>query len=163
MIKKFTLLLAFFSSLSFACGLHQDTGFSLITEPGSLDVFAEIIEVRKNDTLGNTNKPEHFQLFAIKSALAKPNDHQINFSLFEAIKGHYSKVTLEQGINITGRETLPEKEELLLITELDVLDALATKTLSWDDAKKSQLVIINGNKNDVETLDRWFSSLFKSI
>lgn len=102
-------------------------------------------------------------MFAIKSALAKPNDHQINFSLFEAIKGHYSKVTLEQGINITGRETLPEKEELLLITELDVLDALATKTLSWDDAKKSQLVIINGNKNDVETLDRWFSSLFKSI
>ncbi|MBB1311968.1 MULTISPECIES: hypothetical protein [Aliivibrio] len=163
MIKKFTLLLAFVSSLSFACGLHQDTGFSLVTEPGSLDVFAEIIEVRKNNTFGNANKPEHFQLFSIKSALAKPNDHQINFNLFEAIKGHYSKVTLEQSINITGRETLPEKEELLLITELDVLDALATKTLSWDDAKKNQLVIINGNRNDVETLDRWFDSLFLSI
>ncbi len=161
MIKKLTLLLTLVSSLSFACGLHQDTGFSLITEPGSLEVFANIIETRRNNTLNNSNKPDHFQLFTIKSALAKPNEHQINFSLFEAIKGHYSKVTLDNGVNITGRDTLPKKDELLVITELDVLDALATKAMTWNEAKENKLLIINGNKTEIAQLERWFSTLHK--
>jgi hypothetical protein len=161
MIKKLALLLTLVSSLSFACGLHQDTGFSLITEPGSLEVFENIIETRKNNTFNNSNKPDHFQLFTIKSVLEKPNEHQINFSLFEAIKGHYNKVTLDNGVNITGRDTLPEKYELLVITELDVLDALATKAITWNEIKKNNLLIINGNKTDTVQLERWFSTLHK--
>lgn len=60
----------FGSSMVFACGLHQETGFSFVSEPGSLEVFEKIIISRQNQELGNPNKPDHFKLFSIKAALA---------------------------------------------------------------------------------------------
>ncbi|GAM76364.1 hypothetical protein JCM19241_3901 [Vibrio ishigakensis] len=56
----------FGSSMVFACGLHQETGFSFVSEPGSLEVFEKIIISRQNQELGNPNKPDHFKLFSIK-------------------------------------------------------------------------------------------------
>ena len=51
---------------------------------------------------------------------------------------------------------------LLLITELDVLDALANGKLTWQDAKANQLVKINGSQHDINALDNWLNDLFQS-
>ncbi|MFA0350073.1 hypothetical protein AB4486_24575, partial [Vibrio sp. 10N.222.55.C6] len=99
MLKRFVLLLSLSSSLVLACGLHQETGFSLVTEPGSLEVFGNVITARQDDEFGNLDKPDHFKLFSIKSALAKAHPSKIEFNLFEAIKGHYSQISIEKGVN----------------------------------------------------------------
>ncbi|PMG35405.1 hypothetical protein BCU97_15875 [Vibrio splendidus] len=161
MLKRFSLILSLTSSLTFACGLHQDTGFSLVTEPGSLEVFGNVITARQDDEFNNLNKPDHFRLFAIKAALAKPHPSKTEFNLFEAIKGHYSQVKLEKGVDVSGRDTLPTAEDLLMITELDVLDSLATGTISWDHATLNGLVIINGPQDKREQLEDWLSDIFE--
>ncbi len=163
MLKRFVLLLSLSSSLVFACGLHQETGFSLVTEPGSLEVFGNIINARQDDEFGNLDKPDHFKLFAIKSALAKAHPSKIEFNLFEAIKGHYSQISIEKGANVSGRDTLPTENDLLLITELDVFDALANGTISWDQATLNGLVIINGPQDKREQLEDWFSDIFEGL
>ncbi|WP_261885511.1 hypothetical protein [Vibrio pomeroyi] len=161
MLKRFALILSLSSSLTFACGLHQDTGFSLVTEPGSLEVFGNVITARQDNEFNNLNKPDHFRLFAIKAALAKPHPSKIEFNLFEAIKGHYSQVKFEKGVDVSGRDTLPTEEDLLLITELDVFDALATGTISWDHAILNGLVIINGPQDKREQLEDWLGDIFE--
>lgn len=163
MLKRFVLLISLSSSLVFACGLHQETGFSLVTEPGSLEVFGNIINARQDDEFGNLDKPDHFKLFAIKSALAKAHPSKIEFNLFEAIKGHYSKISIEKGVNVSGRDTLPTENDLLLITELDVFDALANGTISWDQATLNGLVVINGPQDKREQLEDWFSDIFEGL
>lgn len=160
MFKHFIMSLSLVSSLSLACGLHQDTGFNFVTEPGSLSVFGQVIEARKNNELGNVNKPDHFLLFTIKAGLAKSNRNKIDFSIFEAVKGHYSQVTVGKVVSVEGRDSLPKKDDLLVVTELDVLDALASQKISWHQAKAQGLVVVNGDFDSVSQLDAWFTDLF---
>ena len=68
---------------------------------------------------------------------------------------------LNKGVDVTGRDTLPTDKDLLLITELDVFDALATGTISWDHATLNGLVIINGPQDKREQLEDWFSDIFE--
>ncbi|MGV2842013.1 hypothetical protein ACE3G7_22895, partial [Vibrio cyclitrophicus] len=58
------------------------------------------------------------------------------------------------------RDTLPTEEDLLLITELDVFDALATGTISWDQASLQRLIVINGPQDKREQLEAWFNDIF---
>ncbi|MCL9774207.1 SCP2 sterol-binding domain-containing protein [Vibrio methylphosphonaticus] len=162
MFKRFALILSLTSSLTFACGLHQDTGFNLVTEPGSLEVFGNIISARQHDQLGNLNKPDHFRLFTAKAALKKPHNETMDFVLFEAIKGHYSdfRFTAGKGVVVTGRNNLPTEQDVLLITELDVFDALATGKISWDEAFRQGLVTINGPREKRQQLQSWLSHTF---
>jgi len=158
--KIVIFLLVLVSSYSYACGLHQSTGFNLVTEPGSLEVFENVIAVRQSNALGNVTKPEHFLLYSFKGALSKSNKNKINFSIFEAVKGHYSEVIFSHSVEVLGRDTLPTGNDVLVITELDVLDALATRALSWSQAKEQGLVKVNGQAHDVDALDNWFTALF---
>ncbi|GEA61127.1 hypothetical protein [Vibrio comitans] len=153
--------LCIYSTTALACGLHQSTGFNMAIEEGSLDVFASVIEVRQSGELNNINKPDHFRVFSFKSSLEKAHPNQTDFSIFEAIKGHYSDVTMGANVQITGKDSLPTDEEVLLITELDVLDALATGTLSWEQAKQADLVRINGPEKRKRALNLWFSQIFQ--
>lgn len=162
MPKTFIFILLFVSSVSYACGLHQTTGFNLITEPGSLTVFSNVISARQANAFDNGNKPDHFRLFDIKKALDKPHQHKLNFSLFEAINGHYSDINMTNKSLIKGRNMPVTPNTLLLITELDVLDALANGKLTWQDAKANQLVKINGSQHDINALDNWLNDLFQS-
>ncbi|GEA51861.1 hypothetical protein VIN01S_26650 [Vibrio inusitatus NBRC 102082] len=150
-----------YSATALACGLHQSTGFNMAIEEGSLDVFASVIEVRQSGELNNINKPDHFRLFSFKSSLEKAHPNKADFSIFEAIKGHYSDVAIGSNVQITGMDNLPTDEEVLLITELDVLDALATGTLSWEQAKLAGLVRINGPEKRKRAIDLWFSQIFQ--
>lgn len=132
----------------------------MVTEPGSLEVFENVIAVRQSNALGNVMKPEHFLLYSFKGALSKSYRNKINFSIFEAVKGHYSEVIFGHSIDVLGRDTLPTENDVLVITELDVLDALATRELSWPQAKDRGLVKVNGRANDIDALDIWFTVLF---
>ena len=89
--------------------------------------------------------------------------HGIEFNLFEAIKGHYSQISIQKGVNVSGRDTLPTENDLLLITELDVFDALANGTISWDQATLNGLVVINGPQDKREQLEDWFSDIFEGL
>lgn len=144
-----------------ACGVHQDAGFSFVSEPGSLPIFERIIHERQHGTFSNMDKPEHFKLYSFTNALSK-SDQQMSFSLFEAVKGHYSEILFSEMIVVQERASMPSSSDLLLISELDVLDALASKQLSWPDAKSQGLVRINGLPQDIAMLDKWFSDLFPS-
>ncbi|MFA0086586.1 hypothetical protein [Vibrio sp. 10N.261.51.F12] len=162
MLKHVYFLISFvFSASAFACGIHQSTGFSLVTEEGSLDVFASVIDLRQSNELNNLEKPDHFRLYSFKSALQKPSDFtKLNFSLFEAIKGHYSDVYIGNTALVTGKMALPTEDELIVITELDILDGLANGSLSWEDALDRNLVRVNGPTEQVEQINLWFNDLF---
>ncbi|MPW28935.1 hypothetical protein F9L16_07965 [Agarivorans sp. B2Z047] len=160
MFRLFSYLLVIIPIAVSACGLHQSTGLYLQTEPGSLAVVESVVNARMRDALGNANKPEQFRLYLFMRRLAKANPDKISFSLFEAIKGHYRQILLEPKLKIVGRDTRPSQQELLVITELDVLDALASGALSWQQAHAQGLIAINGNAEDVAQLERWFASLF---
>ncbi|WP_194436376.1 hypothetical protein [Vibrio fluminensis] len=160
MLKYALTLFLLLPSLALGCGLHQSFGLHITSKPGSLDVFTEIIAARKAGDLTNTAKPDQFKLFSIKKAFSQAAITAPNFTIFEAIKGHYSQVTTSNSYQITGRNTLPNDEDLVLVTELDVLDALATGGLSWQIAKESKLVRINGSPDQVVQLDAWMTSLF---
>jgi hypothetical protein len=154
------LLTTLASSYGYACGVHQDTGFNFVTEPGSLAVFSNVIEVRKLNTLGNVSKSENVHLNSLVNALSQPYANKLDFSLFEATKGHYSQVTVGQNVVVTEQETAITANDLLLITDLDVMDALATNVMTWQQAKQRGLVTINGKPQKVNQLDTWFSALF---
>jgi len=160
MFKRLVLSLSFVSFFSLSCGLHQSTGFNFVIEPGSLEVFSHVINARQIDRFGNVKKPDHFRLYAIKAALAKPNSNKVEFSIFEAVKGHYSKVIFDKNINVVDRKIRPSSEELLVVTELDVFDALATQRISWRQAIKEGLVVVNGKTEDIAKLNRWFEDIF---
>jgi len=147
-----------------ACGLHQSTGFNFITEPGSLDVFASVIEARQANTFANVDSEQEISFSAFQLALTKPNQNKLNFALFQSTVGHYSDVTLSDSIfnpiAITDRQTLLNKDDLLLVSDIDVLDALARGVLSWQQAKDKGLVKINGATLQAEQLNRWFAERF---
>lgn len=157
---RLIILLTLVSSTTLACGVHTDTGFNFVTEPGSLNVFGKVIEVRQSNVLGNNDKLDYFKQIAINKALNKPHHNKINFNLFEAIKGHYSEVIISHPIAIQGLTELPNENRLLVITEVDVLDALATNVLSWQQAKRLGLVAVSGHENDIKTLNIWFRAVF---
>ncbi|MDN3715433.1 hypothetical protein [Vibrio breoganii] len=162
MLKLGTVVaLCICSATAFACGFHQSAGFNMTIEQGSLDVFSSVIEVRQSGELHNANKPDHFRLFSFKSSIEKPYANKVDFTLFEAIKGHYSDVKMEPSVQVTGKDILPTQAEVMLVTELDVLDALATGTLSWDEAKHMGLVHINGPEHKQRALDVWFTKIFQ--
>ncbi len=60
MLKRFVLLLFLGSSLVLACGLHQETGFSLALSPVHWRSLAMSSTARQDDELNNLNKPDHF-------------------------------------------------------------------------------------------------------
>lgn len=159
--RGFSLVLLMLSPTLLACGLHQATGFNFVSEPGSLGVFDKVITARQSNQFANQAKPEQFYLFAFTQALSKSADTPIPFSLFEAVKGHYSEVVLGEKVSMKGRDTLPSEDDLLLVTELDVLDALATGVIDWPQAKSQGWVVINGQPAEVKQLDDWFTALFK--
>lgn len=160
MIKYISILLCVFSSLSFACGVHQDTKLHLVTEPGSLDVFGAIINARQQHVFNNANKPAHFQLYSIESVLSEPSQNKVDFVIFEAIKGHYLDVSIANRVKVKGRTSLPQADTLILVTELDVLDALTSNTISWEQAKERDLVRINGPSQESEQLRLWMEERF---
>lgn len=160
MSKYLTLILILISSTSLACGVHQNTGFQMTTEPGSLDVFEQVIHARQMNAFSNMTKPDHFRLFSVKKALNQPHPSKLDFTLFEAIKGHYSEVSMDLEVSIQGRESSPLAGDLVLISELDVLDALSTGEISWKKANEMNLVKINGKPHEVDQLNDWFSNVF---
>ena len=146
--------------MSFACGVHQETKVHLVTEPGSLDVFGAIISARQQNVFNNANKPVDFQLYNIESVLSKPSPNQIDFVIFEAITGHYFDVSINNRTKIIARGSLSRDHPLILVTELDVLDALASNVISWEQANENSLVKINGSIQESEQLRLWMVERF---
>ncbi|MFV0447457.1 MAG: hypothetical protein ACK5MF_03165 [Vibrio sp.] len=155
------LSLVLSSFMSYSCGLHQNTGFNLITEPGSLEVFQNVIDARRDNLLLNKGKPDQFLLYTIKAKFDESQEDKLDFVLFEAVKGHYSdfKYT-DNHMTVTGKNKMPEKDELMLITELDVLDALASGVIDWEQATQHSLIKLVGPQNKKAMMNEWFSKLF---
>ncbi|MEZ9139730.1 MULTISPECIES: hypothetical protein [unclassified Shewanella] len=159
MSRLLLLLICWVPFFANACGIHQDTGLFLVTEPGSLPVFENTVNERQNGRFNSLKSPEHVKVYQFTKVLSNSNQ-KVSFSLFEPVKGHYSEVLISEHTKLQHRETQPSPTELLLIAELDVLEALATKQLSWSDAKTLGLVRINGQAKDIAMLERWFVDLF---
>ncbi|MDN2483347.1 hypothetical protein [Vibrio agarivorans] len=148
------------SFTAWACGLHQSTGFNMVIEEGSLDVFARVIDVRQSNEFNNADKPDHFRLYSLRSALAEPSDNKLDFAIFEAVKGHYSEVIVNESVLVTGMNEFPGEDDLLVVTELDILDALASGLITWQQANERNLVRVNGPESKKQQLDEWFNQLF---
>lgn len=148
---------------SYACNFHQSTGFGFVTEPGSLAVFERVIEMRQSKQFVNYDSFDPLQSALYPSfteMLRQPNKNKINFTLFEAIVGHYSEIKLNSTNIITDREQAITETDLLLITDWDVLDSLVTRTMSWQQVKQLGLVKINGTAKEITQLDEWFTVMF---
>lgn len=162
------LLCIIASSHSVACGVHQNTGFSFITEPGSLDVFQNVIENRRLNSFSQMQNSQRAQKNAFIGALEHTDKKKMNFIIFEAIKGHYSQVTLNNTVTITaynieGNQPAIDENSLLVISDFDVLDALGAHQLSWQQAQNLGLVKINGQQADVDSLNAWFMAIFPAV
>lgn len=171
LIMKLNYLLLLFTLLStgivtpysYACSLHQSTGFNFVTEPGSLAVFERVIEMRKNNQLVNYNSFDPLQSALYPSfteMLGRPYENKINFTIFEAIVGHYSEIDINSDVIIKDREQVITESDLVLVTDWDVLDTLVTRSMSWQQVKQLGLVKINGKANEITQLDEWFSVMF---
>lgn len=160
----FSLTLA--CSYTHACGLHQSADFSFITEPGSLDVFANVIEARQTNTFGTSDNVEELGFSTFKLALTKPNKNKLNFTIFQSTVGHYSDVTITDSIfnpiAIADRQSVLNENDLLLVSDIDVLDGLARGVVSWQQAKEQGLVKVNGTALQVAQLNKWFDERFPS-
>ncbi|GLS92115.1 hypothetical protein GCM10007916_31850 [Psychromonas marina] len=154
------LALPIATTYGYACGLHQTAGFNFITEPGSLAVFENVIEMRKTDPFAAIDLQQLGRPSPFINALNQPYNNKIAFTIFEAIKGHYNEVDLAAQITIEPRETGITENDLLLITDSGVLDALGYHRLSWQQAKALGLVKINGKTIESEKLDQWFTVMF---
>jgi len=165
-IRHLLASLTFVCSTAYACNFHQATDFFFVTEQGSLDVYAGVIEARQADAFGTVDKQEEIGFGSFQLALTKPNQNKINFSIFQAINGHYSDVTLSNSIfnpiAIADRQEYLEEGDLVLISEMDVLDALARGVVSWQQAKEQDLVRVNGLPLQVAQLDKWLSERFST-
>ena len=152
MTKKLLFLLLMLPSIAIACGLHQSTGFSLVTLPGSLDVFGAVVEARQHDRFNNQNKPINFQLFTVRSQFAKESKDQLEFVVFEAIRGHASDVN---GKSITGKNSDITPQELVVITEWDVLDGIASGSISLSEAIKNNWIRLLGPIEKKQQFSQW--------
>ena len=163
-LRHLFLSLTLACSYAHACGLHQSADFSFITEPGSLDVFANVIEARQTDTFATSDNVEQLGFSAFKLALTKPNKNKLNFTIFQSTVGHYSDVTITDSIfnpiTIADRQSILNENDLLLVSDVDVLDALARGVISWQQAKEMEVVKINGAALQADQLDKWFDERF---
>jgi len=163
-IRHILASLTLVCSAAHACNFHQGTDFFFVTEQGSLDVYAGVIEARQANAFGTVDKQEEIGFGSFQLALTKPNRNKLNFSIFQAVNGHYSDVTLSDSIfnpiAIADRQEYLEEDDLVLISEMDVLDALARGVLSWQEAKDQDLVKVNGLALQTEQLDRWLVEQF---
>jgi len=154
-------------SFAQACNFHQGTDFSFVTETGSLDVYAGVIEARQANAFGTVDSQQQIGFGSFQLALTKPNKNKLNFAIFEAINGHYSDVTISESIfnpiAIADRMVLLEDKDLLLISETDVLDAPARGVVSWQQAKEQDLVRVNGLPLQVAQLDKWLDERFPAV
>lgn len=150
-----------------ACNFHQGTDFFFVTEQGSLDVYAGVIEARQADAFGTVEKQQQIGFSSFQIALTKPNKNKIDFAIFEAINGHYSDVTITSSIfnpiAIQDRQVLLEDDDLVLISETDVLDALARGVISWTEAQEQDLVRVNGAPLQVAQLNTWLAERFAKL
>lgn len=162
-LNHLLLLLTFVTTYGYTCNFHQSTAFGFITEPGSLDVFERVIEMRQSEQLVSYNSFDPLQTALYPSfteMLGQPFENKINFTVFEAIAGHYSEINLNGPMIITDRQQVITESDLLLITEWDVIDTLVTRTMSWQQVKHLGLVKINGKANEITQLDEWFTVMY---
>ncbi|RKF20364.1 hypothetical protein DBZ36_07960 [Alginatibacterium sediminis] len=154
------LLTIIVSFNSFACALHDVAGFHFVTEPGSLVVFENVIAVRQSNALGNADKLDTIKLTSFAKAVSQTYPDKTRFIIFEPIKGHYNQLQLGRNRMVSEAYYSSSVNTVLLITEFDVLEALANNVLSWQQAKAQGLVTVNGAVNDTEAFDTWFTDIF---
>lgn len=161
--KHLLLMLSILSTYSVACNLHQSTAFGFVTEPGSLAVFERVIEMRQSQQLVSYDSLDPLQSALYPSfpeKLGQTYENKINFTIFEAIIGHYSEVNFSSTKLIKDREQAITENDLVLVTELDVLDTLVTRAMSWQQVKQLGLIKINGKAKEIIQLDEWFTVMF---
>lgn len=160
-LRRLASILLMLPCFAFACGLHQSTGFSLVTLPGSLDVFGSVINARQQDRFANQSKPVNFQLFTVRGYLKNPSEHRLEFVVFEAIRGHASDVSItgDDTVNIEGKNSEITDDELVVISEWDVLDAIASGKVSWQQAFDEQWVVLLGPEPLQQQFIDWVQAL----
>ncbi|NKF51774.1 hypothetical protein G3R49_14500 [Shewanella sp. WXL01] len=162
-----------------ACGVHQQTGFSLSSEPGSLTVLANIVKARKNGTLVETGMPVETEMLnkgKLDANALNLADSGISVRLFEPIQGRYLDVSIRSGeltyrlsqhqhqlssddavakasqlsSRWSSRAQLQSQAKVTVITELSVLQAIASRQLSWQQVDELGLMTINGEQDAQE-------------
>ncbi len=160
MYKVLALLLIIYSSSGYSCAFHNLSNTTLIGTPEVQDTVRSIVKIRKKGTLGNKAKPDHFKAYAVQNKLDEPYDNKMNFAMLGPISRHYSYVDVKDKAIIKSLEALPGENDLLVITELEILDALAVGTLSWSDVKAKKLIVLQGTEQETAKLEQWFAKVF---
>ncbi|NLS14217.1 hypothetical protein HGP28_15125 [Vibrio sp. SM6] len=156
----FLILLVTLSSWANACALHYGTNVAIIGTNEVQEVVRGIVKARKKHMLENQAKPKHFMKFSLENRLGYAYPNRLDFALLEPISRHYSQVVSAAKPRLTVLNELPSEQDLLLITELDILDALATGKLTWPQAKNKKLVTFRGPEEKVSDIEKWFSYIF---
>ncbi len=160
MYKVLALLLILYSSSGYSCAFHNISNTTLIGTPEVQDTVRSIVKIRRKDTLGNKAKPDYFKVYAVQNKLDEPYANKMSFAMLEPISRHYSYVDVKGKAIIKSLEALPSKDDLLVITELEILDALAVGTLNWSEVKAKKLIALKGAEQETVELEQWFAQVF---
>ncbi|MGF1695325.1 hypothetical protein L4D20_02485 [Vibrio kyushuensis] len=152
-------------TLSFkAIGCAVDAGgFSagLPQHRGALTTLMNIATARQSDDLPARTMPEQVLIWQLAQQLGQTKP-DLDITFYQAIEGHYSKFS-SSSFSIFKPypdNTMPTNQELMVISEFDVLAALLNKELTWKQVLEYKLLIINGETEEIEQVQEWLKTAF---
>ncbi|WP_295893471.1 hypothetical protein [uncultured Vibrio sp.] len=151
-----------FTSTVFACGFHNDTGLIAVpNHPGIMLTIPSIQTAIEDQTIPASEKPAamiNWQL-AQKLSATKPN-HDIIF--YQAIDGHYSTVSSNnfRWLEDYNSETRPPLGALMILSEMNVFNALMEQQITIDQAFEKRWIHVNGPRDQREAVTHWLREAF---
>ncbi|MGL6314310.1 hypothetical protein [Vibrio sp. WXL103] len=142
---------------AYACPFH-DLVTDGLTDEISITIGYYIKHNRKTAVLEGNLANQRMAMYLFSMRLSQVNEAVPSFHLRQALDGHYSSFEDSSGVKLVEYkfgEVLP-----ILITETDVLLALAQGKLTWQFAKEEGLVSINAGEEERKELDRVFGVAF---
>ncbi|MCK6264106.1 hypothetical protein KP803_12570 [Vibrio sp. ZSDE26] len=124
-----------------------------------LTTISSITIASADDFLPDLEKPDAMLNWQLGQKLTstKP-DLQITF--YQAIEGHYSILSNAQFRFLENYpdDKIPTNEDLMIISEMSVLSAIADQQIDIQEALNNRLITINGDPDEVQIVKQWLKN-----
>lgn len=152
------LLFGFFSPsfLAYACNLHGGVGIQIPAHKNLLTTLSNIATATAQWRLQPLYKSE-FQLNSELAAKLHSTKPAFDIIFYQAIEGHYLVVSQGsfQWLEVYTKAKMPNQNDVMIISELTVFDAIIENRMTIQAALKQQLIVINGPEGAQEIIHSW--------
>ncbi|MGL6258246.1 hypothetical protein [Vibrio sp. WXL210] len=150
------------STNTFACGFHDGAGaLDIPNYPGIMFTLARIKAATDVEMISEMEKPAAMLNWQLAQQLrdTMPVD---NITFYQVIEGHYSTITNDpyRWLNDYSSDTRPALGELMILSELSVLNALLEGEITIDKALEEMWIKVNGPREQREAVTQWLRDSF---